>query len=95
MSSWRPAIVRTARVSLWKVVGSLWRRFFWHYQQYPWRLGLLCEDTVTEDLKREISQEFWDLPARCIDDSFSEKLRSYLDSRERLFDDDIQTFLRT
>ena len=69
------------------------------YSAYPWKLAMLVDDGIDLDVRRALSHEFWTIPACCLDEQFSLKLRRLLDDgsprdEEFMFSDVVQSFLK-
>ena len=94
ITEWPAHLIQFGCSCVWTCMGGSWRRFVHAFKQYPWRFGGLVSDSMSNDAKQELSHEFWNAPECCLDPYFSLRLRQRLVNRDRLFNDDIQSFLK-
>lgn len=75
---WTERLYVLASTAKWALIGQLHKRFHVALAlRWPWRLGLLLSDTVTDDEKKAIAQELYRCEGTCCLDSFSRWARSH------------------
>ena len=71
-----------------------YRRFYVAFRSWPWRLALLCNDSIPWEMKEEIANAFFAASWCCLDEFFSRRLRSVVSTPAELLAPAMLRFLR-
>eukprot|EP00973_Karenia_brevis_P021704 2984483-Karenia_brevis.AAC.1 len=93
MDGWESAWVQEANTCVNIIIGNLWRRFYFVFSSWPWRLHIIVDDQRDMASRRAVAQDFLNTPMCCLDEFFSHRLRSQVKEVDDLFLKPIQRFL--
>ena len=71
-----------ASVLAWLMAAQLFRRLVLGFRRWPWRLGALLSEDISDAEKQEVAGEFFRCRPCCLD-AFSAKLRGHFTSSAR------------
>eukprot|EP00435_Cladocopium_sp_Y103_P063735 s662_g25.t1 len=87
--SWSQDRLRAVRRCIVTLLGQLWRKLLAPWQKYPWKLVDMMQDHLREGRARLFFSE-----RTCVLDCFSFKLRSFLESVEKMLEPASLEFLQ-
>ena len=93
MDRWDSEWVQEEHICVNIVIGNLWRRSYFAFNNWPWRLHIIVDVEIDMATRRAVAQEFLDTALCCLDEFFSHRLRDLVKEVSDLFVEPIQGFL--
>lgn len=76
-----PEALRVLRRGVAVAGAWVYARSFQRWQCYPWRLAALSDPRSSDEVKREVANEFWDAQPEQLDECFGGRLRAAMVAR--------------
>ncbi len=93
LKKWPTEVLTRACNSAVLAAGSLWRRFVWKFQGWPWRLCILVDQDSTAEERMEVARAFCQAELCCLDPWFGERLKRRVTCAEDLLEPSMLAFL--